>query len=76
MPLITGESLHFSSNILKKPRIFEKASNHFKKASISLKTSSKRIEIFKKNLNHFKKASIFLKISLNATHSLKKSPAF
>jgi hypothetical protein len=33
----TEKSLNFSLNILKKPRNFEKPSNHFKKASIPLK---------------------------------------
>jgi hypothetical protein len=58
---------------LKNLAMFEKASHYLKKASISLKMPSKRIEIFKKkNSIHFKKASISLDISLKCHTFLKK----
>jgi hypothetical protein len=56
---------------LKKITIFKKPSRQLKKASISLKMSSKRIEILKKSLKFFFTKS--LKLSENiATHFKKK----
>jgi hypothetical protein len=57
----------FRFKCFKKLRTFENAANHFKKASIYLQMSSKRIEIFKK-------ASNTLQISLNG-HAFKKKPS-
>jgi hypothetical protein len=46
MPHITGKIFHFFLNVLKKPRIFGKASHHFKKASIPLKMYLEIFAIF------------------------------
>jgi hypothetical protein len=62
--------LNYSLNALKNPRIFLKSFIIIKKASISLKMSSKRIEIFK---IHFKKASISLKMSTKRIEIFEKA---
>jgi hypothetical protein len=48
MSYINEKSLPISGNNFKSLRFFEKASNHFKKASVSLKMSSKNLLIFEK----------------------------
>jgi hypothetical protein len=45
MPHITGKSLHFSLNVLKSLRFFEKP-HHLKKVSISPETILKSLAIF------------------------------
>jgi hypothetical protein len=60
---------------LKSLAIFEKPSHQLKKASISLKMSSKRIEISKKASIHIQEASNSLKISLKCNALFKKSLA-
>jgi hypothetical protein len=48
MSYINEKNLHFTGNNFKSLGFFEKASNHFKKASVPFKISSKRLVIFKK----------------------------
>jgi hypothetical protein len=43
MSQINEKSLHFSENNIKNLGFFEKTSHHFKKSSILLKMSSKRL---------------------------------
>jgi hypothetical protein len=50
-------------NVLKKPRIFWKASHHFKKASTLLKMYLKNLTIFENPSHELKNASISLKMS-------------
>jgi hypothetical protein len=73
MPHSTGKSLHFHLNVSKSLGYFEKATNHFQKAPISVQMSSKRIEFFKKASNHLEEISLkshaFKKI---ASHSQEK----
>jgi hypothetical protein len=49
------KSLNVSENVLKRIKIFKKASNHFKKASHSLKISFKCHTFFKKKPRILKK---------------------
>jgi hypothetical protein len=63
MPHITGKSLHFSLNVLKKPLNFLKTLHHFIKASIIQKMYLKTFVILEKPSHQLKKASISLKMS-------------
>jgi hypothetical protein len=90
VPQITGKSLHFSSFVLKKPRIFWKASHHFKKASILQKNVFKKprnlcktVSLIKKSLNLsgnvleiFNKASIHIEKASNFLKIFLKCNAF
>jgi hypothetical protein len=65
MPKISGKTSSYLEIILKSLEFFEKVLHHFKKASISMKMSSKSLVIFIKaspfSLNVLKKPRIFKK---------------
>jgi hypothetical protein len=55
MSYINEKSLHFSRNKFKSLGFLEKTSNHFKKASLLLKMSSKSLVIFEKASDFYSK---------------------